>query len=143
MTPEQFLAEFPPEIQALSQRLRALVKQTVPNSAEAVYPGWRLIGYRVVDGKRSAYFGFVLPMPDRVLLGFEYGACLSDPAALLTTGGKQVRQVTIQRVRDIRPRKLAPLIREAAQLAAAPTEVKRQLLLGRDAIRDARKRGLA
>jgi hypothetical protein len=141
-TPEEFLAEFPEPVQALAHRLRALVRQTVPNSTEAVYAGWQLIGYRVIDGKRSAYFAFILPRPDRVLLGFEYGALLSDPDGLLTTGGKQVRQMTIQRARDIRPTKLTLLIREAADIGTTPKELKRQLLLERDAIRHARRRSL-
>ena len=48
-TPEQFLAIFPAEVQALANKLRSLIKRTVPNVIEAVYPGWRLIGYRVIE----------------------------------------------------------------------------------------------
>jgi hypothetical protein len=55
-TPEQFLAAFPPAIQALAEQLRALVKRTIPNVDEAVYPGWRLIGYRMREARRSRYF---------------------------------------------------------------------------------------
>ena len=55
-TPEQFLATFPDEIRALADQLRALVRRTATEMDEAVYPGWRLIGYRVRDGERSRYF---------------------------------------------------------------------------------------
>ena len=48
MTPEQFLADYPPEIQEMADGLRAMVKQAVPDIEEKVYRGWRLIGYRVL-----------------------------------------------------------------------------------------------
>jgi len=117
-TPEQFLAAFTPEIHALADRLRALVRQTVPNTVEAVYPGWKLIGYRQFDGGKSRYFCFVAPSPDRVTLGFEYGVLLSDAAGLLEGTGTQVRYVTICAAEDIREPELAALIAEAAMVAA-------------------------
>ncbi len=151
-TPEQYLSEYPPTIEDLAQRLRRLVKKTVPNTTEAVYPGWKLIGYRVnvlrasalpmsrrlhptwrsKAGRRDAYFGFIAPFDDRVLLGFEYGILLSDPHHLLEGDGKQVRHVTIRRAADIRQTALAALIAEAAQIAAAPRGEKVRLLLDRE-----------
>jgi hypothetical protein len=117
-TPEQFLAAFPPAIQALADQLRALVKQTVPNVDEAVYVGWHLIGYRVRDGSRSRYFCFVAPFEDRVALGFEYGVLLTNDAGLLEGDGTQVRYVTFRRAEDVRDQELAALIAEAAMVAA-------------------------
>src|SRR5262245_11848174 len=77
-SPEQFLAAYPPAIQALAEQLRTLIKRTIPNVDEVVYVGWHLIGYRVREGSRSRYFCFVAPSPDRVALGFEYGVLLSN-----------------------------------------------------------------
>ena len=94
-TPEQFLSEFAPPIKNLAQQLRRFVKHTVPNTTEAIYPGWKLIGYRVKDGHRAAHFGFVAPLDDRVLLGFECDVLLADPRQLLEGEGTQVRHVTI------------------------------------------------
>lgn len=131
-TPEQFLSGFPPAIEDLAQRLRRLVTRTVPNTTEAVYPGWRLIGYRVKAGRRDAYFGFVAPFVDRVLLGFEYGILLADPSRLLEGDGKQVRHVTIRRAQDIRPKEVVALIAEAARVAVAPKREKVRLLLERE-----------
>ena len=131
-TPDQFLAGLPPQIQELAQRLRRLVKHTVPNVTEAVYPGWKLIGYRVKAGRRDAYFGFIAPLVDRVLLGFEYGVWLSDPRQLLGGDGKQVRQVTIRGSAGIRQAELAALITEAARIAAAQKHEKIRLLLERE-----------
>ena len=142
-TPEHFLSEFPQPIQHLSQQLRLLVKQTIPNVIERVYPGWKLIGYRIIEKRRQVYFCFIYPKSDRVLLGFEYGMLLSDPHQLLESGGgKQVRQVRVERPEGIRPAEFAELIREAARIALMPKEIKTRLLLERDAILDAQTRGL-
>jgi len=43
-SPEEFLSTFPPEMQELANKLRSLVKETIPNVKEAVYTGWKLIG---------------------------------------------------------------------------------------------------
>jgi hypothetical protein len=117
-TPEQFLAAFPLEIRALADQLRALVTQTISDVDEAVYPGWRLIGYRVRQGRRSRYFCFIAPFEDRVTLGFEYGVLLTNDSGLLEGTGTQVRYVTIRQPEDIRGQELPTLIAEAAMVAA-------------------------
>lgn len=121
---EKFLSGFPPTTKALAQRLRELIKQSIPNCIEKVYPGWRLLGYRVLIKNKSHYFCFIAPLPDGVVLGFEYGVFISDPEGLLHGEGKQVRQLTVKSQKDIRPRKIAAFIKEAAELAALP---KREL----------------
>src|SRR5262245_29854541 len=120
-SPEQFLAAYPPAIQALADHLRALIKRTIPNVDEAVYVGWRLIGYRVREGRRSRYFCFVAPFEDRVALGFEYGVLLTNEAGLLEGSGSQVRYVTIRRTEDLHEEELAALVAEAAMAAAHAT----------------------
>ncbi|MDQ2996482.1 MAG: DUF1801 domain-containing protein [Chloroflexota bacterium] len=117
-TAEQFLATFPPEKQALAEQLRHLIKQTIPNISEAVYSGWKLIGYREQDGRRGRYFCFVAPFANRVMLDFEYGVLMADAAGLLEGNGKQVRYVTLRSQADLRPHELSVLIAEAAMVAA-------------------------
>lgn len=114
---ETFLAIYPREVQALAQALRRLVVQSVPGAREAVRAGWRLIGYRVPDGPRSHYFGFIAPLADSVRLGFEYGVRLTEQAGL-EGDGSQVRFVTVRTRADIDEARLAPLIAEAALIAA-------------------------
>jgi hypothetical protein len=70
-SPEEFLSAFSPYVQALANELRALVKETIPNVKEAVYTGWKLIGYRVKEGRRDAYFCFIAPFENRVMLSCE------------------------------------------------------------------------
>lgn len=93
------------------------MEQAVPGLAEAVYPGWRLLGYRVRHNARSHYFGFIAPFPDRVVLGFEYGTQLSDPHGLLTGTGKQVRQIVWLPGAELDATILIPMMLEAALLA--------------------------
>lgn len=116
-SPEEFLATFPPEIQVLANELRALVKETVPNVKEAVYTGWKLVGYRVRQGRREAYFCFVAPFPNRIMLGFEYGIQLFDPELQLEGEGSQVRYLTVRETNDIQPEVFRTFIAEAAQTA--------------------------
>jgi hypothetical protein len=116
-TPEEFLSVFPPEIQRLANELRVLVKETVPNVKEAVYTGWQLIGYRVKKGRSDAYFCFIAPFENRIMLGFEYGVQLFDPNLWLEGDGTQVRYLTVREQDDIEAEAFRAFIAEAAQIA--------------------------
>ena len=116
-SPEEFLSSFPMEVQALANELRALVEETVPNTKEAVYTGWKLIGYRVRKGRRDAYFCFIAPFENRIMLGFEYGIQLFDPTLRLEGEGTRVRYLTIREQEDIEPEGFRAFIAEAAQIA--------------------------
>ena len=116
-SPEEFLSTFPPEIQGLANELRSLVKAAVPNLKEAVYTGWKLIGYRVKKGRGDAYFCFIAPFENRIMLGFEYGVQLFDPGLRLEGDGTQVRYLTVREKEDIEPESFRAFIAEAAQIA--------------------------
>ena len=124
-SPEEFLSTFPPEIQALANELRALVKEAVPPVREAVYTGWKLIGYRVKKGRSDAYFCFIAPFPNRIMLGFEYGIQLFDPNLQLEGDGTQVRYLTVREPDDIEPENFRAFIAEAAQIALQRKAVKK------------------
>lgn len=116
-TVAQFLRQYPGDVREIASDLRALIRNTLPDVREAVYPGWKLIGYRVVENKRDAYFCYIAPAEDRVFLGFEYGALMSDPDRLLMGDTKQVRHVVFVQRNDILPEKLSRLITEGAMTA--------------------------
>ncbi len=109
-----FLSDYPPHIRAIANTLRKIVTTTLPRSTEAVYTGWQLIGYRIVDGKESSYCCFIAPTEECVKLGFEHGAHLTDPHGLLSGEGSQVRQVVITSAKGIRTKALRALIAESA-----------------------------
>ena len=77
--PELLLEDFPPPMQAIAQRLREIVRGTVPDAVERVRPGWRLIGYDLPIGRKLVYFAYVAPEIEHVHLGFEHGWAMRDP----------------------------------------------------------------
>ena len=109
----------------LANELRTLVKETTPNVKEAVYTGWKLIGYRVKQGRRDAYFCFIAPFPNRIMLGFEYGILLFDPELQLEGEGTQVRYLTVREKADIEPERFRVFIVEAAQIALQRKTLKK------------------
>lgn len=129
----QFLSSFPSDIQALVHLLRKVVHQAFPDVNEAVYKGWRLIGYRTPGPKRGRYFAYIAPDPAEVQLGFEWGVLMADPHHLLGGNGKQVRTIKINAAENVRPRLLVPYFHEAARVAHLSRDEKANLLLQREA----------
>lgn len=119
--PEIFLSGYPAEIRDISERLRGVVREAVPEAIERVRTGWRLIGYDVPVGRRTRYFAFVAPEPEHAHLGFEYGAWMTDPDDLLLGAHldlKKVRFVTFRAGDPVPTDALVRYTREAAALAA-------------------------
>jgi hypothetical protein len=118
---ELFLSGYPPGIQAVAERLCAVVVEAVPEAIERVRLGWRLIGFDVPVGTRTRYFAFVAPEPEHVHIGFEYGVWMADPDNLLRGAHlnlRKVRYLTYQPGEAIPERELVDFTREAAMLAA-------------------------
>jgi hypothetical protein len=133
--PELFLEGYPPSIRRAADRLRAVVKQAVPDAIERVRLGWRLIGYDVPVGRRSRYFAFVWPELEHAHLGFEYGIWMNDPDHLLQGAHlklRKVRFVTYEPGDPIPEAALIEYTRAAARLAA----MSREELLARELDRD-------
>jgi hypothetical protein len=112
-TPESILADHPPEIRSLAERLRRIIRETVPEAVENAYPGWRAIGYRHPE---SGYFCAIFPEAGRVRLAFEWGAILPDPHGLLSGTGKQVRYVDIPEGGEIPETIIRDLLQAAVSL---------------------------
>ena len=119
---EDILGSHNPEVRALVERLRKIVRETVPEAVEAAYPGWHAIGCRHPE---SGYFCGIFPQNDIVNLGFEFGTLLPDPDGLLEGAGKQVRYVKIKDRKDIRVRAIKKLL-----LAAISLPPSREMKLG-------------
>lgn len=62
---------------------------------------WILIYGVVKKGKRDAYFCFIAPFENQIMLGFEYGIQLFDPELRLEGDGAQVRYLTVREKEDI------------------------------------------
>lgn len=114
-----FLEDFPPPIRAIGQQLRRVVMAALPDAIERVRPGWRLIGYDVPNGRRTAYACYIAPEIAHIHLGFEHRFAMRDPEGLLQGVGvtRQVRWVTLRPGDRVDPARLRPLIIEAAHVA--------------------------
>jgi len=130
LPPGLFLSGYPAEIRDIAERLRDVVLEAVPEAIERVRTGWRLIGYDVPVGRRTRYFAFVAPEPEHVHLGFEYGAWMADPDALLLGAHlslRKVRFVTLRPGDAIPTEALVRYTREAAVLAAVRAGIAREV----------------
>lgn len=119
MTPAEFLNTYPRNLCEITEYLRDLVRSTFPAAMEKVYTGWKLIGYRLPDGKRSRFFCCIVPQKKEndVLLGFQYGIAMHDPKSCLEGKGTQVRFVRMRRKDQYPDSDLILLIEEAANVA--------------------------
>ncbi len=137
MPPEALLADYPPPMRAIAERLRGIVRQVMPEAIERVRPGWRLIGYDVPVGRRTVYFCYVAPEYEHVHLGFEWGILMDDPHQLLIGRGvtRQVRWLTLRSVDEIDLPGFQALVREAARVATMTRAERSLLALDREAAR--------
>jgi hypothetical protein len=126
---EEILKSHTPEIRALVERLRRIIRQAVPEAAESAHLVWHSLSYH---HPHSGYFCGIFPQPELVSLAFEFGILLPDPDGLLKGTGKQVRFIRVKSGRDIRVRPLKKLLRAAAAL---PPRREFKLQLARPAVR--------
>ena len=115
---EELLAGCSPAVQSLAHDARARIMSIVPHATERLRGGWRLIGYNAPH-----YFAFILPEPDRLRIGFEWGVLLLDPSLLLEGDGKQVRYVTISSGKQLHAPTLAALLETAAAIPQRPSRL--------------------
>ena len=132
-TIDELIAPLPDARRETAETLRALVKRVVPRTIEAVRPGWRVINYRVPNGRRAPVFGWVMPETKHVHLGFEYGIFMQDVDGIL--GGRDLRKVrylTFERAEQIDEALTEDLLRDAVRLACMTRAERMSSLLERD-----------
>jgi hypothetical protein len=119
LPPEALLAGYPEPIIDLAEGLRALVRAALPEAVEAVRPGWRIIGYDLPIGRRTAFFAWIMPQAVHAHLGFPQGVLLDDPAGLLGGVGetKRARWLTLAPGDQIPVAQYTGFILAAARLA--------------------------
>jgi hypothetical protein len=95
---EALLEQFPEPHRELAERLRAVVLEAVPEATERVRAGWRIIGFDLAMGRRSAFFAWIFPELEHVHLGFPQGSFLDDRRAVLEGAGitKRARWLTYE-----------------------------------------------
>ena len=109
------LAEHTDQVAAVAGWLREVVLGALPDASERVYRGWHGFGYHHPE---AGYVCAVFPRADEVLLAFERGVLLDDPAGLLEGDGRTVRWVRVTTPGEPPADRLVQLI-DAAVLAGS------------------------
>jgi hypothetical protein len=120
MPPEALIEDVAPPLQEVARELRRIVRRAAPHAVERVRPRWRLIGYDVAIGRRTAFFAWVWPEQEHVHLGFPQGWAMRDPAAARMHGRgvtKRVRWLTYGSIDEVDEQVCAALLREALEIA--------------------------
>ena len=130
--PEALLAAYPEPMRRIGEDLRALVRDAMPDAIERVRTGWRVLGYDVPVGRRSAYFCWIMPEAVHVHLGFVYGVLMEDPDRLLEGRIPRARWVTFRPGEPIDAPTLVRLVREAARVAHLSHEERLATALDRE-----------
>jgi hypothetical protein len=123
---DRLLASYPPEVQDLALRTRTLILESLrvlPRVEETVDAPARIIGYGCGPGYRGLVCTVILSRAE-VKLGFNRGAELPDPGAILEGTGKVHRYVRLRTVVDLKKPGLKRLFK-AAQTAWAQRNAAR------------------
>jgi hypothetical protein len=111
---EPVLEKMSPEVRALAQQLRVLIKEVMPHATEKAYLGWGSIGY-AAGGKMRDMVVALAPQRTYVNLGFGDGVDLPDPAHRLEGTGKRLRHVKIRGDADVHHPDVRVLLETAAR----------------------------
>jgi len=116
----EFLAPFDGEVARLFFAARSTVLAAAPRANELIYDAYNAVScaYSFTD-RLSEAFCHVAAYPKYVNLGFNRGAELTDPEALLAGSGANIRHVRIADVADLERPGLARLVRAAVQQGRA------------------------
>ncbi len=132
LPPEALLEAYPGPMRDVAQAFRAVVRRAMPDAIERVRVGWRIIGYDVPFGRRTAYFCWIMTEPVHVHLGFTYGVLMRDPDGLLEGDIARARWVTRRPGEAIDATRLEWLVREAARVATLSPAERLAAALDRD-----------
>lgn len=97
---EQFLTPYSPIVQALALKLRALIREVMPETIEQLDLPARLLGYGLDRTYKGLICGITLHTA-HINLMFARGTELPDPEDLLMGTGKRARHVTIRQEADL------------------------------------------
>jgi hypothetical protein len=111
---ESFLAPYSPVIQQLALKLRALIREVMPNAIEQLDPPAHLIGYGLDRSYKGLICGITLHTA-HINLMFARGTELPDPEGLLVGTGKRARHVTIRQEAELDSPAIRTLLRAALQ----------------------------
>lgn len=114
LTVDEFLAEYPAEVQSIAMKVRLLVREVMPDALEIVDVPAKMIAY----GTENSYKGMICvisPYAKHVNLGFARGTSVPDPAGLLEGTGKRARHVKLKSLEDVERPEVRALLEAAVR----------------------------
>lgn len=121
---EAFFSNYPPDIQAISRHLRAMVKAVMPHANEILYADQNHVGYSLTQSSMDRIV-YICPMKNYVRLGFMRGTQLPDPDNLLVGEGKWLRHIKVKTLEAANHPALEPLLMAAWEYADAHMRKKK------------------
>ncbi|HUF00258.1 MAG TPA: DUF1801 domain-containing protein [Anaerolineales bacterium] len=113
VSPEDILSDHPAEIHASAEKLRKLIRESMPEGVESGHPFWHSINYRHPS---AGYVCGLFPRNEYIDLVFEFGILLPDPQNVLQGDGVQVRYMRIRKSAEIPAKAIRQLISDALAL---------------------------
>ena len=110
---EELVANADTAVAEIAHTLRHIVLEIHPETVEVVRLGDKAASYGVGPKKMSEAYCYIMPLTDRVNLGFYHGTAVSDPHNLLEGSGKRLRHVKVNTVAEAQQTAVADLIRAA------------------------------
>ena len=105
-----FLRELEPRTWQLAAWTRERVRRADPDLTERVYRGWKGLGFHHPE---AGYVCAVYPRSEWVVLLFEHGASLVDPAGVLLGDGSRTRFLRVDRADEATAELIRPYVQQA------------------------------
>ena len=83
------------EVRDIAHFLRSIIRELHPDAIEVPRPGEPAASYGLGPKKMSEAYAYIMPLTDRVNLGFYHGVDVDDSDGLLEGGGKRLRHVKL------------------------------------------------
>ncbi|HWC98140.1 MAG TPA: DUF1801 domain-containing protein, partial [Candidatus Sulfopaludibacter sp.] len=119
----RFLSAYGPNITALALSVRQMVMEEAAGSSELIYDAYNAVasGYSFT-GRPSDACIHIAVYAKWVNLGFNRGADLPDPKALLQGAGRQIRHIRIASDADLQRPFVRRFVKAAVARAARPKQ---------------------
>jgi hypothetical protein len=105
---EEYLANLPPDLQAISRELVVVARKNMPGAYEFIYHD--AVGYSVTESPFDRICYIAPQKKGYVNFGFFFGANLPDPEHLLAGKGKRMRHVKVRSGEEAKDHALEELI---------------------------------
>lgn len=110
---EELLKGKADNVRNISIELKKQVLKLHPQTIEVVRLGDKAASFGHGPKKMSEAYCYIMPLKDRVNLGFYYGAGLDDPNQLLEGTGKKLRHVKVRSAEEAEDSAVVNLLMEA------------------------------